>query len=269
GDPNDSQWELVHHVVETMKDTHFVMLLCGDLAWPTFGATAEEQWMSLVEYPDVCGKLAELTGLRLVRQIKLYARLGVDGIMPCGDLGSSTSLMASPELYRETVYPVHRAHADAARAAGLKILKHCCGHVWPIIDELADAYDAYEGIQASAGMDVAALKPRVAGRLCLWGGIWHEHIIMGAPADIRADAAGAFAHAAPGGGYIMGSTHSLAVGAKADLVVFDPKRIANRATFDRPHAYPVGIHCVIVNGQVGWNGRTLSRSRAGQVIGKT
>ena len=219
GDPNDSQWELVHHAVETMKDTHFVMLLCGDLAWPTFGATAEEQWMSLVEHPDVCRKLAELTGLRLVRQVKLYARLGVDGIMPCGDLGSSTSLMAGPELYREMVYPVHTAHADAARAAGLKILKHCCGHVWPVIDELAEAYDAYEGIQASAGMDVAALKPRVAGRLCLWGGIWHEHIIMGTPADIRADAAHAFTHAAPGGGYIMGSTHSLAVGAKAGNIL--------------------------------------------------
>ena len=39
------------------------------------------------------------------------------------------------------------------------------------------------------------------------------------------------------------------VGAFADLVVFDPDRIADRATFERPHQYPVGIVHVLVNGR--------------------
>ena len=38
-------------------------------------------------------------------------------------------------------------------------------------------------------------------------------------------------------------------GAKADLVVFDPKRIADRATYEEPHRYPVGIEHVVVNGR--------------------
>ncbi len=38
------------------------------------------------------------------------------------------------------------------------------------------------------------------------------------------------------------------VGLWADLVVFDPDRIIDRATFDRPHAFPDGISHVIVNG---------------------
>lgn len=40
------------------------------------------------------------------------------------------------------------------------------------------------------------------------------------------------------------------VGAVADLVVFDPNRVADRATWDSPHQYPEGIEYVIVNGQV-------------------
>ncbi|HEY8165301.1 MAG TPA: D-aminoacylase [Gemmatimonadaceae bacterium] len=42
----------------------------------------------------------------------------------------------------------------------------------------------------------------------------------------------------------------LAVGMAADVVVFDPSRIADKATFDNPFQYPVGIEAVIVNGGV-------------------
>ncbi len=38
------------------------------------------------------------------------------------------------------------------------------------------------------------------------------------------------------------------VGAFADLVAFDPESVADRATFEDPHQYPVGIPLVIVNG---------------------
>jgi len=218
-DPNDSRWELVHHLVREMKETHYIVLLCGDLEWPRFGATEEESWMNLVLQPEICRKLAELRGRQMVREVRLYAQMGVDAIMPSGDLGSSTALMASPELYREMVYPHHKAQVEEAHRLGLKVLKHCCGHTWPIIDELAELYDAYEGIQASAGMDIKALKERVGDRLCLWGGIWHEHIIYGTPEDILQDARYSFTHAAPGGGFIMGSSHSLAVGAKIENIL--------------------------------------------------
>ena len=219
GDPSDSSWELVQHAVTEIKDTHFIMLMCGDLAFPGFGATEEEFWMNLVLQPDICRKAAELRGKRLIHQVPLYAQLGVDGIMPCGDLGSSTGLMASPEIYREMVYPWHRAHVEEAHRHGLKVLKHCCGHTWPVIDELAEVYDAYQGIQGSAGMDIGKLKDRVGDIICLWGGIWHEHIILGTTEDIRNDARYAFQHAAPGGGYIMGSTHSLAVDARRENIL--------------------------------------------------
>ena len=39
-------------------------------------------------------------------------------------------------------------------------------------------------------------------------------------------------------------------GMKADLVLFDPERVASRATFEEPREYPVGIDYVIVNGEV-------------------
>ena len=39
------------------------------------------------------------------------------------------------------------------------------------------------------------------------------------------------------------------VGARADLVVFDPRRVIDVATYDDPHRYPTGIEHVVVSGR--------------------
>ena len=42
----------------------------------------------------------------------------------------------------------------------------------------------------------------------------------------------------------------LQVGAKADIVVFDPERIQDRATFEDPHQLAVGVEWLLVNGEI-------------------
>jgi N-acyl-D-aspartate/D-glutamate deacylase len=42
----------------------------------------------------------------------------------------------------------------------------------------------------------------------------------------------------------------LAVGLVADIVVFNPSTVADRATFEEPFQYPDGITAVVVNGAV-------------------
>ena len=57
-------------------------------------------------------------------------------------------------------------------------------------------------------------------------------------------------------------------GYKADLVIFDPATIADRATYAAPHQYPVGIRRVIVNGQVVVADGAHSGARPGAVLAR-
>jgi N-acyl-D-amino-acid deacylase len=41
----------------------------------------------------------------------------------------------------------------------------------------------------------------------------------------------------------------IAIGQYADLVLFDPEKIVDTATYERPYSYPIGIEYVWVNGQ--------------------
>jgi N-acyl-D-amino-acid deacylase len=58
----------------------------------------------------------------------------------------------------------------------------------------------------------------------------------------------------------------LRAGAAADVVVFDADRIADKATFENPHQYAVGIDYVLVNGVAAVDGGKYTDSRAGRVL---
>ena len=55
-------------------------------------------------------------------------------------------------------------------------------------------------------------------------------------------------------------------GLKADLVVFDPAKVKDRATFERPHQYAEGFSHVITNGQIVFESGTMTAARPGAVL---
>ena len=59
---------------------------------------------------------------------------------------------------------------------------------------------------------------------------------------------------------------TIQVGRAADLVIFDPERIEDRATYDDPLQYPSGIPYVIVNGQVAVDEERCTGVMAGRAL---
>jgi N-acyl-D-aspartate/D-glutamate deacylase len=73
---------------------------------------------------------------------------------------------------------------------------------------------------------------------------------------IRSLILGAFAVALP----------ACAPALKADLAIFDPARVRDPATFERPHQYAEGFSVVIVNGEVVLDAGRVTSARPGQVL---
>jgi N-acyl-D-amino-acid deacylase len=55
-------------------------------------------------------------------------------------------------------------------------------------------------------------------------------------------------------------------GMKADITIFDPATVRDLATFAKPHQYAEGFAYVIVNGQVVFEGGTMTAARPGKVL---
>ncbi|MEX2182711.1 MAG: D-aminoacylase [Gemmatimonadaceae bacterium] len=59
---------------------------------------------------------------------------------------------------------------------------------------------------------------------------------------------------------------TLAVGMHADIVVFDPARIADRATFEQPHQVSVGVIATYVNGVAVWKDGQHTGAKPGRAL---
>ena len=59
---------------------------------------------------------------------------------------------------------------------------------------------------------------------------------------------------------------TIAVGKAADLVVFDPRTISDRAGYQTPHLYPTGVRYVFVNGALEIEGEKHHGAKAGRVL---
>jgi len=64
----------------------------------------------------------------------------------------------------------------------------------------------------------------------------------------------------------LGDRGVLRAGCWADVAIFDPARIAERATYDDPHQYSVGVSTVIVNGDVVLDGGDHTGTLPGRVL---
>jgi uroporphyrinogen decarboxylase len=100
---------------------------------------------------------------------------------------------------------------DHVVSLGVPALLHSCGCIAAYLADLAQTkISAIHPLQRTAKMDLCAVKEKYGKRWCIIGNVDSSRTLpYGTPADVEAEAREAIEIAAPGGGYILASDHSL------------------------------------------------------------
>ncbi|MBI2299446.1 MAG: hypothetical protein HYU66_10980 [Armatimonadetes bacterium] len=216
--PDGTQWELFDHVVAELGETHYLVAR-GAGGAPTVGYfTAlglEEQLMAIVERPDDV-KAAQLRhGQAAGEATRRALERGADAFFWGEDYGFNSGPMMSPRHFQELYVPGLKLLCEGVHAAGAPVFFHSCGNLEPILEPMVDAgIDVYQSIQPIE--PILEYKRLYGHRLTLMGGMDLHLLARGTPDEVRSAARLAIRHLAPGGGFILASSHSLGVATQYD-----------------------------------------------------
>jgi len=127
------------------------------------------------------------------------------------DIAGRTATLFSPAFLRQEFFPRLRELVQMYHDSGLKVIYHSDGNLNRVMGDLVAAeIDGLNPIEIQAGMDLRSLKERYGRRLVLVGGMDASGLLpQGSVEDVRAATREALRVAAPGSGYILGSTTEL------------------------------------------------------------
>jgi len=181
-----------------------------EMLWRIVGSQNVMLWIGL--YPDEVGRFVERINafaLEVTKaQIKAAGGL-LDGMVIWGDVAYKQGLFFSPVYWRKYFKPGVKAIVDECHAQGLPVIYHGCGNVLSIFEDFTElGVDAYNPLEAKAGMDVVDLRRRYGHRIAFCGNMDVALWAQGSRAELKR-AVLTKLNAAKGGGYIFQSDHSV------------------------------------------------------------
>jgi uroporphyrinogen decarboxylase len=136
---------------------------------------------------------------------------GVDAILFSDDYGSSTQPLFSVEHFQRYIKPQIKRISLAVRKMGIPLIMHSDGCITPFVGDCVDAgIEGMHPIERDAGMDLAYIKKTYGDKICIFGNVNNKKtLVFGTLEEIEAQVRECISIAAPGGGYCLGSDHSV------------------------------------------------------------
>jgi len=104
--------------------------------------------------------------------VEQAARAGVDVIELSDDWGQQNTLLFSPKMWWEMIYPATKLIVERAHDCNVPVLLHSDGDVTKVLDGIRQLGVAgLHPVQESAGMAVAKVRETLGPGVCLMGGL--------------------------------------------------------------------------------------------------
>jgi len=119
------------------------------------------------------------------REIELWSRLPVDGVMFCDVWGNNERLFVEPQVWRETFKPLYQEYCRILHENDKFAFFLTGGNVYDIVNDLVkigvDAFHTDWGCSS-----FPRLVKQFAGQITFWGGLDRPEVLQtGSPAEVR------------------------------------------------------------------------------------
>jgi uroporphyrinogen decarboxylase len=192
---------------------HFVVPNFGfalfERAWSLRGF--DEFMMDMVSEPEWSAELLDRIAAIQITLAKRFVALGVDGGYFGDDYGAQKSTLFSPVVWREMIKPRLARMFAVFRDAGLPVILHSDGDIWPILPDLVEiGLTCLNPVQPEV-LEHSRLHREFGKQLSFYGGISTQAVLPKvSPAEVRAATAACIRDLAPDGtGLILGPSHRM------------------------------------------------------------
>ena len=195
----------------TFGDDILIGSIVGGTTWSIEGMPDWDQFaVDLAERPEAIHREAERRTRGALTTFEALAEAGAEFIHVVNDVAFNGGPFIAPRQFGEFITPYLRRQVQHIRALGVIPFVHTDGNIMPILDDyLSLGAACFQSVDPMAGMDIAEVKRRCQGRLALMGNVQCSLLQDGPKEAIRKSARYCLEHAAPGGGYIFGTSNTI------------------------------------------------------------
>lgn len=181
-----------------------------EMLWRIVGSPNVMLWIGL--YPDEVARFVERIHAFNIElaEAQIQAASGLlDGMVIWGDVAYRNDMFFSPAYWRKVFKPGVQALVDVCHTHRLPVIYHGCGNVRRIMADLIEVgVDAYNPLEAKAGLDVVELRREYGHQIAFCGNMdvldWAEASLEALEGIVLRKL-----NAAKGGGLIFQSDHSV------------------------------------------------------------
>jgi uroporphyrinogen-III decarboxylase len=178
--------------------------------WLLFGF--DQFSMLLYDDPDLLDEvIAKVTDF-FISAGRMLAGAGVDAVLFADDYGGSGGPMISPMHFTHHVLPQLSRLVGAIKETGVPVMMHSDGDIRTLLPDIMrhTAINGCHPMERNAHMDIAEIKRLYGHNHVLMGNVNNQGVLInGSVDDVVAQTKECLRLAGPGGGYILGSDHSV------------------------------------------------------------
>jgi len=164
----------------------------------------------MVREPATAGYIMRSVASFASKIASAFLKAGVDGLWIWDDIAYVNGPFFSPKTYRDLLLPAHAAICSSFRSKGLPVVLHTDGDVRKLIPHFIEAgITVLQPLEAKANMDVRLLKEQYGDRLSFIGNIDARVLSTDDVEMIDREVKSKVSVAGVGGGYVLGSDHSI------------------------------------------------------------